>query len=213
MIYRDTTAIEAVNNGADTPDAFYHKSTLMATSKWHSTDGWRGYYRVTPEPGFISIADDWVTGDWDDAIAAEHGETPTEAKLQALEKQYHDIYVIYMPTSNVFSTGYNVLARDPDYQPTKADKGKLIAKATRRWDKPDGSFSVRYHATTVIAYDAASDTYTLDTGGWNTLTTSKRMTDALPGGWYTYRKDWVMYVHTPRGDMQLIDGMTVKGEA
>jgi hypothetical protein len=46
MIYYDTTAIDAVNNGTDTPDAFYHKSTLIAVSEYVHTDGWRGYTKI-----------------------------------------------------------------------------------------------------------------------------------------------------------------------
>ena len=41
------------------------------------------------------------------------------------------------------------------------------------------------------------------------MTTSKRMTDALPSGFYVYRKNWVMYVHTPDGDLELKDGLEV----
>lgn len=210
MIYRDTTAIEAVNAGRDTPDAYYAKSTLMATSRWHSTDAWRGYTEIVPEPGFKLLDSDWMTGDWGDPIAADHGETPTEARLEKLEAEHGTIWAIYTPTSNVFSTGIDVIVRDAETAPkTRQERGKLIHKATRRWDYPDGSFKVRYHATDVISFDAKTGKYTLNTGGWATMTTSKRMTEALPGGYYTYRKDWVMYVHTPDGDLELKDGMEV----
>lgn len=209
MIYRDTTAIEAVNAGRDTPDAYYAKSTLMATSKWHSTDAWRGYTEIVPEPGFKAVDDTWMTGDWEDAPTG-HGESAVEAKLAELEREYGQVYVIYTPTSNVFSTGVDVIVRDAETAPkTRQERGKLIHKATRRWDYPDGSFKVRYHATDVISFDAKTGKYTLNTGGWNTMTTSKRMSEALPSGYYTYRRDWVMYVHTPDGDLELKDGMEV----
>lgn len=207
MIYRDTTAIEAVNNGQDTPDAFYAKSTLMATSKWKSTDGWRGYTEIIPEPGFVKVDDDWVTGDYDDAPDG-HASSSVEDKLKRLEQKYGTIYVIYTPTSNVFSTGYDVLIRDKtvavDY------KTKTIAHKTKRYDYSNGNWSIRYHATHVVIYNAATDTYTLDTGGWNTMTTGKRMTEALPSGWYVYRRNWVMYLHRPdHDDVELADGMEV----
>lgn len=209
MIYQNTSAIEAVNNGTDTPDAFYHKSTLIATSKYVHTDGWRGYSEITPEPGFKKIADDWVTGDYSDAPAG-NSSSEVEDKVKQLEKQYGDVWVIFTPTSNVFSTSYDVLVRDGDYKPSKAERGKLIAKATRKFEQPDGSFRVRYHATDVIAYNASTGKYTLNTGGWATMTTARRIDAELPAGWYVYRRNWVMYFHKPGADdVELIDGMEV----
>jgi hypothetical protein len=61
MIYYDTTAIDAVNNGTDTPDAFYHKSTLIAVSEYVHTDGWRGYTKIKPVQGYKRL-DDWRLG-------------------------------------------------------------------------------------------------------------------------------------------------------
>lgn len=209
MIYTDTTAIDAVNENSDMPDAFYHKSTMIGVRKYVSTDGWRGYSKVIPEPGFTKVDNDWTTGDWGDAISEEQGPDATDRKLQALEAKYGDIWVIFMPTSNVFSTGYNVLVRDKtsavDY------KTKTIAHKTKRYEYDNGNWSVRYHATHVVSYNAATDRYTLDTGGWNTMTTSKRMSEALPEGWHVYRKNWVMYLHRPgeQPDIEIQDGMEV----
>jgi hypothetical protein len=216
MIYHDTTAIDAVNEGRDIPDGFYepkHPTVLMATRKHIATDGWRGYNTVIAEPGFKKLDDasDWTTGDWGDAISDEQGPDATERKLKALEAEHGDVFVIFTPTSNVFSTGFDVLIRDHDYKPTRAERGKLIARATRRFEEPDGSFRVRYHATVVTAYDAKRDVYTLNTGGWNTMTTGKRMTDALPAGWYVYRRNWIMYLHRPGADdVEIKDGMEVQ---
>lgn len=212
MIFRDTTAIEAVNNGQDTPDAFYHKSTLIATSKWHSTDAWRGYTEVTAEPGYKILDSDWMTGDWGDAVAAEHGETPTEARLEKLEQEYRDLFVIYTPTSNVFSTAIDVVVRDPDVKPVR---GKTIAHKTKLFTDADGSWRVRYHATDVVSFNATTGKYTLDTGGWNTMTTAKRMSEHLPSGYHVYRHQWVLYLREPGSDNKwgadrpVTDGMEV----
>jgi hypothetical protein len=207
MIYKDTTAIEAVNRGADVPDAFYdpkHPSVLMATSKWHSSDGWRGYNVLTPEPGFKLIDKDWATGEWGDAMSDEHGPSAQERKYEELEAKHGDIFVVYTPTSNVFSTGQDILVRDTA---TPVNKGKLIATKTRRFDEPDGSFRVRYHATYVVSYDAKTNTYTLDTGGWHTMTTAKRMTEALPHGWFVARRNWILYLfQAGKVPIQLTDG-------
>lgn len=114
MIHYDTTTIDAINGGYDMPMRIrdpLEPGRLIGTLKYVSTDGWRGYYSLKPTARYKRVGEDWVTGDWDDAIAAEHGETPTEAKFKALEQQYGDIYVVYSPTSNVFSTAYDVLVK------------------------------------------------------------------------------------------------------
>ncbi len=38
---------------------------------------------------------------------------------------------------------------------------------------------VRLHQTVIFSYDKVTDTFTLDTGGWNTPTTIRRMNEAL----------------------------------
>lgn len=212
MIFVDTTAIDAVNEGRDTPDAFYHPkhpSLLIARSKWHNSDGWRGYNVVTPEPGFKSVDEDFATGEWGDAVSDEHGPDAQERKLKRLEAEHGDLFVIYTPTSNVFSTGMDVLAIDREAGPV--DKGVVVGHKTRKFTSPDGSWRVRYHATDVVSYNAATGKYKLDTGGWNTMTTAKRMTEFLPSGYYVYRRNWIMYVHCPddRGDLEIKDGMEV----
>lgn len=207
MIYQDTTAIDAVNN---TPDAFYdpkHPSQLIATSKWVNTDGWRGYTDIVPEAGYKEIAEDWVTGNWSDAPEG-NSESEVDAKIKQLESEYGNVYVIFVPTSNVFSTSYSVLVRDKDTT-SSSNKGVVVGHKTRKFTEPDGSWRVRYHATDVIAYNASTGKYTLNTGGWATTTTSKRINQYLPCGYYAYRKNWVMYVHTPSGSVELTDGMEI----
>lgn len=210
MIYRDTTAIEAVNNGINTPDAFYHKTKLIATSKWIA-QGYPGYSETIPEAGYKVIASDWVCGDWDDAIAAEHGETPTEAKLAKLEKTHGTIWVIYQPTSNVFSTGYDVLIKDPEYvKPDDAPTRRRVAHKTHKLEWANGDWEVQYHATKVVKYNAKTGKYTLNSGGWHTMTTAKRMSEYLPRAYRVNRKNWELHVTTPElGQVKLIDGMEV----
>lgn len=213
MVLQDTTAIQAVNEGRDTPDAFYHPkhpSQLIAKSKWVKTDAWRGYTEIVPEPGYKELDADWMTGDWGDAPEG-HSSSEVEAKIKQLEKQYGDVHVIFAPTSNVFSTSYSVIVRDPDVAVTREMRGVLVGHKTRKFVDPDGSWRVRYHATDVVSYNAKTGKYTLNTGGWATMTTSKRMTEFLPAGYYVYRRNWVMYVHCPdeRGDIEITDGMEV----
>lgn len=209
MIHYDNTAIEAVNNGQDTPDAFYCKSKLIATSKWHSTDAWRGYYELVPEPGYKLLEEEttgWVTGDWDDAPAG-NSSTEVEALIKKLEKKHGDLYVIFTPTSNVFSTSYDVLVRDNENKPPKS---KLVAHKTRLYEHENGDWSIRYHATHVVSYERAHDRYTLDTGGWDTMTTRKRINEYLPSGIRVYRDKGITYVTDANGTRELTDGITVQ---
>jgi hypothetical protein len=112
MIYVDNSAIEAVNAGEDTPERFYNRAgELIAKSRWVSTDAWRGYTEIVPARGFIAVDDSWVTGDWSDAPAG-HSNSEVNQKIQALEAKHGDLWVIYAPTSNVFSTSYAVIARN-----------------------------------------------------------------------------------------------------
>lgn len=217
MIYYDSTAIDAVNEGRDIPDAFYNPvrpSELIATRRWHASSAWRGYNEVLPEPGYKDVLADWTTGDWGDAISELQGSEATEAKVKAAEKQFGTVYVIFTPTSNVFSTGVDILAADPGAEPV--NKGRVVGHKTRRFDYPDGSWKVRYHATDVVAYDAATGKYKLDSGGWNTMTTAKRMSEYLPSGYHVYRHKWELYLRRPNSphkwgaDEKVIDGKEVK---
>ena len=186
MQYIDNTAIEAVNNDWDTPDAFYHKTKLIATSKYISTSGWRGYYQLIAEPGYKIIEDDWVTGNWSDAPEG-NSESDVKAKIDKLEKQYGDVYIIFLPTSNVFSTSYYILVRD---KTTPELKGKTVGHKTKLFTEPDGSYRVRYHATDVVRYDAKTGIYTLNNGGWVTKTTHRRMNEYLPSGSWVHAKNY-----------------------
>jgi hypothetical protein len=56
------------------------------------------------------------------------------------------------------------------------------------------TLTVRYHRTDVVK--ATPKTITLDTGGWNTVTTRNRMTQAshqFDLGYYVYKKDGKLF--------------------
>jgi hypothetical protein len=204
MQHIDSTAIEAVNKGVDTPDAFYYKSTLIGTSEYVKTDGWRGYHVIKPEEGFKIIKDSWLTGDWSDAPYG-HSESEVQKTLDRLEKKHGDIYVIFTPTSNVFSTSYTVLVRD---EKQSLNKGKAVAHKTRKFEDDEG-FKIRYHATDVISYNKKTGKYTLKTGGWHTRTTHSRINEYLPNGYRVFAKQGETMLSTPDGTQKLEEGMTI----
>lgn len=191
MIHVIDDAIRAINEGKETPDAYYYKSTLIATSQWKATDGWRGYTEIIPEAGYKLLSSDWLTGNWSDAPSGNSSDE-VEDKLKQLEKEHGDIFVILTPTSNVFSTGYDVLIKDPD---TKPNKGKPVGHKTRLFEDDKGNWSIRYHATTIISYDVKHAVYTLNSGGWLTRTTKDRINKYLPDGCYISQKNYKWYLH------------------
>ncbi len=107
----NTQCIDAINNGGNVPSKI-----IDFKISYKSTDGWRGYYIATPtkKSGWIKENEDgWVTGNWDDA--GENASDNVETKLEKMEKMLIDkkreMIVVFLPTSNVFSTAYEVFSR------------------------------------------------------------------------------------------------------
>lgn len=117
--YINTEAIQAVNEGKSVP-----KRLGEFRIEYVATDGWRGYYEATAskKSGWIKLKDGWVTGDWDDAPEDSKGSN-VEATLKALNNKVvklgGELRVIFVPTSNVFSTAYDVFVRGIDVEQLK----------------------------------------------------------------------------------------------
>lgn len=115
--YVNTQAIEAVNEGLDTPTYLTDDAGERAFKlKYVSTDGWRGYYDVVPtkKHGWEKLDSDWVTGNWDDA-PEDNREDSVEDKLDKLSEELgadgYKLAVVFAPTSNVFSTSYDIFKK------------------------------------------------------------------------------------------------------
>jgi hypothetical protein len=83
--------------------------------KWHSNNAWRGFYEAIPtkKSKWQEIESSWVTGDWSDA-----GENSSSCVKQKLDDLYNkflsenkEMIVMLTPTSNIFSTNYQVFIR------------------------------------------------------------------------------------------------------
>jgi len=70
------------------------------------------------------------------------------------------------------------------------------------------TIGVRLHSTYVVRFHAVG-TVTLDSGGWQTVTTKERMNRYLGAGFGLYQKAHVWYVDTPAGVEEYSDGMTL----
>lgn len=98
----------------DLPDWF---TALFPDGKparhYHRSDAGRGYYD-TPKimVGVTSIAEGWVTGDYDDV--AYKADTHRLANVLNEHRPPVDVFVLTEPTSNVFSTAAEILVADGD---------------------------------------------------------------------------------------------------
>lgn len=120
-----STAYFFMADSNTTPDEYRFTSDFgelpesITNIKWVKSDDWRGYYEPIIAKGFVEVIDGWVTG---------YPDETTGYKLEAaglFEKLRDgdivppvDIWWVFMPTSNVFSTASSIIIR-------KGDKGKL----------------------------------------------------------------------------------------
>lgn len=99
---------------------------------------------------------------------------------------------------------------------------RLVAKNTLRYSvfrKPGiESVCTIYHTTRILdcTYDNQIQSrpllaVTIDSGGWNTLTTRDRLNRFLPHGWHVYTDSGILFVTTPAGTFQNVDGATYDG--
>lgn len=72
----------------------------------------------------------------------------------------------------------------------------------------DGGIAVRLHATDVVTIHP-DGSYTLNTGGWWTVTTKERINAYSPARLSQRRGEW--YLLTPAGEVKYWDGVRVDG--
>ena len=75
---------------------------------------------------------------------------------------------------------------------------------------PDRKTRVTYHSTAIVTYDA--ETVTLDSGGWQTVTTKRKMNQAARQfslGFSVTQRDFEWFVTLPNGEeVAFEDGLT-----
>jgi len=91
---------------------------------------------------------------------------------------------------------------------------KVQGVATSVWTD-EGRTYVRYHSTNVVEFDATS--VTLNSGGWQTVTTKRRMNQASNEfnlGYSVYQRAHAWYVVDGNGEKHaFVDGMTIPRRA
>jgi hypothetical protein len=118
MLFINTECIQQYNETGDTPNYLHdHNGDRAFRLKWNRTDAWRGYYEAVPvkKYGWKKIDyDGWVTGNYSDAPEEARQEN-VNAKLKKLARDYSkkgfDVEAVFVLTSNVFSTAFDVFVK------------------------------------------------------------------------------------------------------
>lgn len=95
-------------------------------TKYHATDGWRGYQDVIAPKGYNKIHETWATGEYEDA--GENRGSEVKKRIDSLHKKYKNITVVTTPTSNVFSTGVDVYSNPEKKEKVKEMSWKMMQK-------------------------------------------------------------------------------------
>ena len=95
--------------------AYYERVKSPLARSYHSSDGWGGCYvtRVTEE-GWAEVSSGWTTGNWGDAIADSKQDFNSwaESIISGKVVPPFPVWIIFDPTSNVFSTAVGVWVPD-----------------------------------------------------------------------------------------------------
>lgn len=86
-----------------------------------------------------------------------------------------------------------------------------IGKHATTVQTEDGIVQVTYHSTVVIRWDIDNHIVTLDSGGWETVTTKQRMNQVARqfGLEYTvFQKNYVWHVDVDGQEREFVDGMS-----
>lgn len=81
---------------------------------WKSTSGWRGHHDTySLLTGFTRLTSGWMTGDYDDVPWKR--DTHRLMEFLAANEPPVAVYVLFEPTSNVFSMGTDIFTADADH--------------------------------------------------------------------------------------------------
>lgn len=103
----------------------------------------------------------------------------------------------YEEAKDMFSTARN------------KDAGKPLPGQATRLHKSGDNYAVRYHKTDVVTIHP-DGTYTLSLGGWNTLTTRRKMTDWSPAAVFSHKGIAHVFWNNDEGDFKAPFEDTIK---
>lgn len=80
-----------------------------------------------------------------------------------------------------------------------------LAHNTRVEWVPGGDVAVRFHATRILTFHP-DGSFTVNTGGYQTVTTKQRLNALMPAGYHIHQKAYRWYISTPEGTFPYEDG-------
>jgi hypothetical protein len=99
----------------------------------------------------------------------------------------------------------------------KMAQTRVIGRRGKGIVMEDGVLRVSYWNTYVVTWDKKTNTVTLNSNGWHTLTTKTRMNQTSNQyglGFYVFQKNFIWYVELPNGEtVEYEDHMTFKAAA
>ena len=117
VLFGDHMAYGATEDCMDEPFGWFLDllPTPWSGRKYVSTSGWRGHYQTADLlVGLSTVENGWMTGDYGDVP----WKRDSHAFLQALSEGDIEppcpVYVLFEPTSNVFSMGTDILCKTED---------------------------------------------------------------------------------------------------
>jgi hypothetical protein len=118
-----SNVLDAHFSGEDMPEIVYHPETgeEIGRTTYVRTDAWRGYWEVIASDGWVKVGEGANCGSWEDTPTGTSN-AEVEAKIEALAEKHGEVIVVLAGTSNVFSVGYDVFARDEAEDEDEADE-------------------------------------------------------------------------------------------
>ena len=107
-----STVSDAHFGGEDVPDEVEHPETgeVIGRTRYHQTDGWRGYWVVDAADGWKKVGEGCNCGDWDDTPPGTSN-AECEAQVRALADEHGEVVVVTCGGSNLFAMQYDVFSR------------------------------------------------------------------------------------------------------
>lgn len=91
---------------------------------------------------------------------------------------------------------------------TAPEKSRMAARNTLDYTLPDGERRIRLHGTDVVTLHSHGG-FTLDTGGWNTMTTRDRMNGWIPTGYMVFTHKGQIHLCTRDGTWPFLQSIYV----
>ncbi len=136
--------------------------------------------------------------------------SPSEPALTGpqLENELRRIIAEHGPVTVKITSAGQFQVNMGVFKKTSKSRAVKIANNTYKITTDEG-YIIRLHDTDILTFKG--DTITLNSGGYQTVTTARRMNEYLPGGWRVFQKAWTWYIEDAKNKVivPFKDGITV----